>query len=257
MYISILLILIFLIIDLFVNSGILLWLKKVFKFKNPTYRNAIIIVIALDVTSFTVGIFSEILGITIAFLVFHYFLKKYYQNNWKKSLRIFISFSIISFILTSIAVIPIRLYIAEPFFISGKAMNPTYDDGDYLLINKFSDKFDRRDVIILRDPKEQNQFLIKRIIGLPNEKVEIKNGDILIDGKILNEEYITEKTDGNINIVLNDNQYFVLGDNRGKNSDSRSFGPISVDDIEGKVFYKVFNYSNITKNYDKKLNPKN
>lgn len=120
-------------------------------------------------------------------------------------------------------------------------MSPTYGDGDCLLINKFSNKFDRSDIIIVHNPKEQDQFLIKRIIGLPNEKVEIKNGDIFINDKILNEEYIDEKTDSDISIVLENNQYFILGDNRDESSDLRSFGSVSADNIEGKVFYKAFN----------------
>jgi len=244
MYLLILLILIFLVIALFINARILLWLEKVFKIKNPTYKKSIKIVFISGVTSLIVGIFSEMLGIIVAFLIFHYFLKRYYGNNWKKSLGIYAIFLIISTALIFITNIPIRAYIIEPFLVSGGAMNPTYANGDYLLINKFSDKFNRYDIIVFRDPREQNQFLIKRIIGLPNEKVEIKNGGVFINGKVLNEEYITKKTDSDTSITLGNNQYFVLGDNRGKSLDSKYFGPISIDDIQGKVFYKAFNYSN-------------
>ena len=241
MYLFILIVLFFLIIALFIDSGILLWLKKVFKLKNPTYKKSIKIIIISSIVSFVVGIFSELLGIIAALLVFHYFLKKYYQSNWEKSLGIYAISSAIFIILIFITDIPIRKYIAEPFLVSSETMNPTYNNGDYLLINKLSNKFDRSDVIVAHNPKEQNQFLIKRIIGLPNEKVKIKNGNVFINGEVLNEEYITEKTNGNIDITLNNNQYFVLGDNRNESSASRSFGPVSVDDIKGRVFYNFKN----------------
>jgi len=241
MYLLILLISVFLIVALFIDAGILLWLKKVFKIKDPTYKNSIKIIFISGVVNLTIGIFSEVLGIIATLLVFHYLLKKYYGSNWEKSLGIYVVSLVIFTALIFITDIPIRIYIVEPFIVKGEAMSPTYGDGDYLLINKFSNKFDRSDIIIVRNPKEQDQFLIKRIIGLPNDKVEIKNGDIFINGKILNEEYIDEKTDSDISIVLENNQYFILGDNRDESSDSRSFGSVSADNIEGKVFYKAFN----------------
>ena len=244
MYLLILLMLIFLFTALFVNAGILLWLKKAFKIENPTYKNSIKIIFISGIVSLIVGIFSEMLGVIITLLIFHYFLKKYYQSNWEKSLGIYAIFFTISTILIFATDIPIRAYIVEPFLVSGETMSPTYNNGDYLLINKFSDKFDRYDIIVSIDPMKQNQFLIKRIIGLPNEKVEIKNGDVFINDKVLNEEYINKETDGDISVTLKNNQYFVLGDNRNESSDSRSFGPISANDIEGKVFYKAFNNSN-------------
>lgn len=252
MYIFILLILVFCVIALFIDAWILLWLKKKFKIKNPTYKNSITIIIISSIASFVAGIFfgiinlgllSDILAIIIIFFTFYFFLKKYYQSDWKKSLVIFISFSVIASALTLTIVTSIRSYIVEPFFVEGETMSPTYNNGDYLLINKTTAKFDRSDIIIARNPKDQDQFLIKRIIGLPYEKVEIKNGNVFIDRKILNEEYLTEQTFGDISTTLNSDQYFILGDNRNKSLDSRFFGPISLNDIEGKIFYKVSNFA--------------
>lgn len=240
----------------FLSALILLGLTKLFKVQDTTYRNSIKILLFFGIVSFLIELFFSIFkplvdlnflfifieGIII-FFVFHYFFKRYYQNGWKKSLGIYIGFSIISIILALIIIIPIRAHITEPFIVSSKSMSPTYDEGDYLLINKLSNKFDRYDIIVAYNPKKQNQFIIKRIVGLPSEKVEIKNGDVFINGKVLNEGHVTKKTTGDIVVILDNNQYFVLGDNRDENSDSRFFGPISINNIKGKVFYKIFDFA--------------
>ena len=235
-----------------INALVLFGLTKLFKIQNATYKNSIKILLFFSIIIILVGqifiVFKSLIGldflfilfeILITFFVFYYFFKKYYQSNLKKSLGIYLSFLVISLVSTLIIVMPIRAHIAEPFVVIGESMNPTYNNVDYLLIDKLSNKFDRSDIIVAHNPKEQNQFMIKRIIGLPNEKVEIKNGDIFINGKILSEDYIINKTNENIAGTLDSNQYFVLSDNRDEDLNSRSFDPISENDIEGKVFYKI------------------
>ena len=240
------------------SALILFWLSKLFKIENATYKNSIIILLFCSIVNFLIGGFLWVLDmetiidssflliliieLTI-FFIFHYFFKRYYQNGWKKSLGIYIAFSVTSIVLALTIIMPIRAHIIEPFIVSGKAMSPTYSKGDYLLVNKLSNKFNRNDIIVAHNPKKQNQFVIKRIIGLPNEKVEIKNGNVFINGKVLNEKCTIKKTAGDIVIILNSNQYFVLSDNRDENLDSRFFGPIFMDNIEGKVFYKISNFS--------------
>ncbi len=255
MSLFIIIILAIFVVSFFLFSALILFkLSKLFKIENATYKNSMIILLFYGVVNFLISgfltglemeavidpsfLFVLIIELT-AFFAFYYFFKKYYQSSLKKTLGIYIGFSIISFVLVLIIIMSIRAYIAEPFIVSGKSMNPIYNDGDYLLIDKLSNKFDRSDVIVARNPKEQNQFIIKRVIALPNEKVEIKNGDIFINGKILNEEYIINKIDDDLSITLNGNQYFVLSDNRNESSDSRFFGPVPVDNIEGEVFYKI------------------
>ena len=194
-------------------AKILVWIEKLFKIENPTYKNALktlifygiaSVVVGLIVSVINTGYLSDILVTVGSFFVFHYFLKKYHLSSWKKSLGIYVVFGISSIIIAFIIVIPTRLFIVEPFVVSGDAMSTTYNDGDYLLINKIDDSFERGDVIVFRHTKNQNQFLIERIA-----------------------------------YVLSEDEYFVLGDNRLKSLDSRSFGPISRSSIEGKVFYKV------------------
>ena len=240
--------LIAIIVGIFFGGGILVWATKLFKIENPSYKKSLVVVIVSGVASVIAGIIfgiidlgflSNILVSVTTFFVFHYFYKKYYQTSWKKSLGIYVVFGIIGFVISLLVVIPTRLYIVSPFVASGETMSPTYNEGDYLLINKFSKDFSRGDVVVFRYEKQLGTFFIKRIIGLPLEKVEIKDGKVFINGQVLNENYYSGETAGDTLITLGQDQYFVLGDNRNKSFDSRSFGPIAKSSIEGKVFYRI------------------
>lgn len=236
------------IVGFFVGGALLVWVSKLFKIENPSYKKSLIVLIVSGVASFIAGIIfgiinlgflSNVLVSVTTFFAFHYFYKKYYQVSWKKSLGIYVVFGIIGFVISLAVVIPTRLYIVSPFVASGETMSPTYNNGDYLLINKFSKDFSRGDIVVFRYEKQPGTFLIKRIIGLPSEKVEIQGGKVFINGQVLNETYYSGETSGDASVTLGSEQYFVLGDNRNKSFDSRSFGPITKSSIEGKVFYKV------------------
>lgn len=220
-------------------AGILLWVEKLFKIENPTYKKSLKTVIFFGIVGSILSIFSGILSFIASFFIFHYFLSKYYLSSWKKSFKIYLVFHIIGVIFALIIIIPIRFYIFSPFAIDGEAMSPTYNNGDYLLVNKLSKDFVRGDVVIFTTDKKPGAFLIKRIIGLPLEKVDIKNGQILINEQVFNENYYNGETIPDSSVILGDDQYFVLGDNRAHSTDSRNFGPIVRSNIDGKVFYNV------------------
>lgn len=237
-----------LIVYLFAGGVLLLWVTKLFKIENPSYKKSLLVLIVSGIASVIAGIvvgivhlgpLSNILVTIATFSVFHYLLKRYYQSSWKKSLGVYIAFGIAGFVIAFLVIIPARLYIFSPFAVAGEAMSPTYNNGDYLLINKFNRNFVRGDVVVFRTEQQPKSLFIKRIIGLPSEKVEIQNGKVLINGQIFNESYAHGDTPGVTSIPLNQDQYFVLGDNRSKSTDSRNFGPIVRSNIEGKVFYKV------------------
>ena len=153
---------------------------------------------------------------------------------------IYVIFGIVGIVISLIVVIPTRLYLFSPFAVYGEAMSPTYNSGDYLLIDKFDKSFERGDVVMFRYPKDPSKFFIKRIIGLPLEKVDIQSGKVLINGQVLSESYHNGETSPDSSTILNQDQYFVLGDNRNMSSDSRIWGPITKSSIQGKIFYKVF-----------------
>lgn len=151
-------------------------------------------------------------------------------------------------IMASVIVLPIRYFLFQPFIVKGESMIPNFQSGDYLIVDEISYRFaepQRGEVIVFRYPKDTTQKFIKRVIGLPSETVDIKNGQVTIakDGQesILNEKYLPAdlKTYGNINAVLGIDEYFVLGDNREYSFDSRSWGVVRRKDIIGKAFLRI------------------
>jgi signal peptidase I len=160
-------------------------------------------------------------------------------------------------VLACLIVAPIRLFIFQPFFVKGQSMEPNFENGDYLFVDELSYRIkepQRGEVVVFKYPNDISQRYIKRIIGLPGETVEVKDGmvDILNKAgeKVLKEEsYIPQGvlTLGDINITLKENEYFVLGDNRVASSDSRRWGPVPKQDIIGRVFFRVWPLATLTK----------
>lgn len=157
---------------------------------------------------------------------------------------------IITFVLLVVlVVIPIRLFIAQPFIVDGSSMYPTFQNGNYLIVDEFTYHFSkpqRGQVIVFRYPGDPSIFYIKRIIGLPNETITISDGNVTItepDGasRTLNEPFISERDKTyNIKRTLGPHQYFVMGDNRPESSDSRVWGPLPSHDIVGRVVMRLF-----------------
>lgn len=177
-------------------------------------------------------------------------------------------------VLSLVIVLPIRIFIAQPFVVSGASMDNTFQNGNYLIINEISYKFEtpkRGDVIVLRVPpkglalqnlnESKKVYYIKRIIGLPGETVEINGDEVKITnaenpkGKVLNEPYIyINKTVPSIfssihlKITLKDDEYFVMGDNRHNSSDSRLWGVLPRANITGKTLVRLFPLNEISAN---------
>ncbi len=155
-------------------------------------------------------------------------------------------------ILAVLIVVPIRVFIAQPFVVEGLSMFPTFGDKDYLVVDEVSYRIgtpERGDVVIFRYPGNPSIFYIKRIIGLPGERVAIDRGVTTIthvDGteETLDEPYvITEDATYTLDTALGAGQYFVMGDNRPKSSDSRVWGPLPKEDIIGRAFVRVYPFT--------------
>lgn len=168
---------------------------------------------------------------------------------------ILFSFEAIKVIVISLAiVVPIRYFLFQPFLVQGESMQPNFSTGDYLIVDQITYRFkgpERGEVIIFRSPSDF-QRLIKRVVGLPNETVEIKNEKITIKkGEeifILKEDYLFDlDTGGNLSISLGENEYFVLGDNRNFSYDSRRFGVVKRENIIGRALLRLFPVSSISK----------
>lgn len=145
-----------------------------------------------------------------------------------------------------ITVLIIRTFLIQPFLVNGASMEPNFSNGDYLLVDELSYRLRepaRGEVVVFRYPENDTVFYIKRIIGLPGERLTVKDGKITVfndansNGLLLQENYLglDNRTSGDIDVTLSNDQYFVMGDNRLYSFDSRSWGPLSDDYILGIV----------------------
>jgi signal peptidase I len=176
------------------------------------------------------------------------------KTKWKENAQN--AWDLIKFAAIALAiVIPIRLFVAQPFVVSGESMFPTFNDGQYLIVDELSYLVGtphRGDVVIFRYPIDPSRFFIKRVIGLPGEKVEIKNGAVTIfnkdhpEGFTLNEPYIDEPFSANYNNTVPADQYFVMGDNRNRSSDSRAWGFVPKKLMVGRAYVRLLPLTSIS-----------
>lgn len=180
--------------------------------------------------------------------------EKYMKIN--QTIKIFVD--IIKLVIVSLVVVlPIRYFLFQPFYVSGASMEPSFFDNEYLIVDEISYRFnlpERGDIVVFKNPQNENETFIKRIIGLPGERIEVKNSQIEIfndeypDGTILNEPYIDNKANvAFLNTIVNlkQDEYFVMGDNRPFSMDSRIFGPIKFDTIIGKVVFRGWPFDRV------------
>ncbi len=144
-----------------------------------------------------------------------------------------------------------RTFVLQPFMVEGNSMEPNYHDREYLLVDQISYRFrepKRGEVIIFHPPQDPSENYIKRIIGVPGDKIEIENGIIKVNNNKTQEPYLTpedqviskESLTYPYNRTLQTNEFFVLGDNRDHSSDSREFGAVPKGNIIGKAWLIVY-----------------
>jgi signal peptidase I len=180
-------------------------------------------------------------------------LQKFIQFVWDLLKVVTISLAII---------IPVRYFLIQPFYVKGASMEPSFYDHEYLIIDEISYRFGdprRGDIVVFKYPKDPSQYFIKRIVGLPGEKVSIKDDQVYVfpaEGKkfMLDESPYLDlgtETSGNKEWTLGPDEFYVLGDNRDYSLDSRSFGPVYKDLVVGKVwvrgwpFWRIKTFPNI------------
>ena len=154
--------------------------------------------------------------------------------------------------------IPIRLFIAEPFVVDGSSMSPTFETRHFLIIDRLTFDFrnpKRDEVIVFRYPNNTKLYFIKRVIGLPGEKITITDGEVTVSnndasttGKHLLEPYVktSQKSHENTAFTLGKDQYFVMGDNRKDSSDSRAWGPVNEKLIIGRPIIRLLPLNKIS-----------
>jgi len=206
-------------------------------------------------------------------------IENYKEKTKKGKVELFFSYFFELFkvaMISLIIIVPIRTFIFQPFFVQGASMEPNFHDGDYLIVNEFGYKktvagsekkqfftvdafkdIERKEVIVFRNPNNPKEYFIKRVIGLPGDRVEIKDGDVILynndnpQGGILDEsDYLTKmlhNTDCFEKCVfdIKQGEFLVLGDNRKYSSDSRSWGILPADFVVGKVSLRAWPFNKI------------
>lgn len=175
-------------------------------------------------------------------------------NEWRQR-HSFLSLILEVIVLVVFVVIPFRSLVAQPFQVYGDSMLPNFHDNDYLIVNQLGTKFgngpDRFEVVVFKFPGNNEDYYIKRIIGLPSETVQVENGTVTItsaenpEGITVASDFVSGTTFGNTEITLTEGEYFVMGDNRENSSDSRSWGALPAENIVGTPIIRLYPFNEI------------
>lgn len=179
----------------------------------------------------------------------------YYGDTPKKGFFESLGSHIIDFIQTLVvfgAVFALLyLFVAQFHKVSGNSMVPTFLNGNYLITEKISYRFGEPkhgDIIVLKNPRDESQDFIKRIIAVPDDTIKIEKNTVFVNDTAINEPYLPPDTSTRAGAFLTEgtaikagpNQYFVIGDNRNHSSDSREWGAITKKEIVGKAFFRYW-----------------
>ena len=176
------------------------------------------------------------------------------ENKPKSKISLFFMEVLKFFLIIVFVILPFRMFVAQPFIVEGASMDPNFANGQYLIVDQLSHRFEdpaRNSVLIFKYPRDHKQFFIKRIIGLPGETVKMTDGEIRIfntdfpEGFMLDQSYLKNTTRDTLTKILGDDEFFVLGDNRPVSSDSRIWGTVSREEIIGRPFLRLVPLSKI------------
>lgn len=143
----------------------------------------------------------------------------------------------------------VRYFLFKPFYVRGASMEPNFFDKEYLIIDEISYRLrspNRGEIVVFHYPQNRGEYFLKRIIGLPGERIKTKDGAVIIysdvhpGGLVLSEDYLPAgiKNSPDVSFNLGPDQYFVLGDNRNSSFDSRFFGPVNGKELIGRVWLR-------------------
>lgn len=170
-------------------------------------------------------------------------------RRFLRSVGEFLTFAVIA----AAILIPFRMYIAKPFVVEGASMSPTFETGDYLIVDEISFALRapaRGEVVVLRYPHDPSKHFIKRVIGLPGETVSINSGAVTVttaggEKIALDEPYVELPARATSTATLGADEYFVMGDNRAGSYDSRVWGPVPVNLIVGRALVRLLPVSEV------------
>ena len=148
------------------------------------------------------------------------------------------------FTILLLIIIIIRIFFYSPIRVNGSSMYPTLQDKEFMILNKIGLQkgINRFDIVVV---ESNGKYIIKRVIGLPGESVMYSDNKLYINGKVIEDNYSKSKTENFDNVILKDNEYFVMGDNREVSKDSRVIGPVNIKNIKGKTNLVIFPFNKI------------
>jgi len=223
-------------INFFLQALVLHFLTRLFKLHEARYKKALVATglqwIATIVTSlllagifYLVGTesFRDLLIWVIGFVAFHFILQRYYKSNLGKNVALYLLISIAIIIISFVLILSVRNFVVQPVYMSGSSMEPAVQDGEYMLFTMFNKTYVKDDIIVLRSPASKS-LLIRKISGLPGEKIQLPSGQ---------------------SIELKGDEYFIVAENQsGEVQDSYDFGAIKSSAIIGKYWFSP-NWFNI------------
>jgi len=243
------------VLAILLDAFLLILATMFFKVKNATDKKALkisvifitaslilAVIISVLFSAINIGFLGNIVVVVAGFFIANFLYKKYYQTETTKNIKIYLVKSLLSgvgaVVIGVLIVVPIRMFLFQPFLMEGASMEPNIKNGQYMIFQEYDKNYQREEVIVFKYPKNPSQFFLKRIVGLPNEKVEIKNNAVYVNSKLLSESYLAKdvKTFGDTSITLASDEYFVMGDNRAFSSDSRVWGPVKKNLVIGKYW---------------------
>ena len=235
------------------SSLILHWLTKVYKLEKPDLKRAFkvilyygiiyivgALVIGLIALIFKVPFLADIFSLIFGFYILNYFLTKHYKSKWSVSLRVYLVLVLVGIVTSIVLLLPFRYYVATPFYVQGENMEPLLFKNDLMFVKKLSVEYEQGDIVVFQNPKNEQQFIVSRVIGLPGEKVVIKENAVYVNDFLIDEsEYLSGdiKTTGEAEVTLASEEYYLLGDNRDDSLDSRNFGAVKKELLQGEVFF--------------------
>ncbi|MGC9335007.1 MAG: signal peptidase I [Anaerolineae bacterium] len=173
-----------------------------------------------------------------------------HQLSWGRRSARFLREALETILPAILIALLINVFIGQATRVEGQSMEPNLHSNQRLVVEKVSYHFhgpQRFDVVVLKLPRQGDELLIKRVVGLPGETVEISNGQVYIDGSPLDEPFLNVQTrpGRNSRVVVPPLHVYVLGDNRDHSNDSRSFGPVPVDNIVGRAWFSYWPMENL------------
>lgn len=166
-------------------------------------------------------------------------MNKLKEINYKKLLKEYYPYLIII-----VVILLIRSFLFTPIIVNGTSMYPTLKEHDMMILDKISlklKKLERFDIVVV----DNEDYIIKRVVGLPGESVAYYDGKLYINGKYVEDNYATSTTKDFDTVKLGEDEYFVLGDNRAISKDSRIIGPVNIKNIKGKASLRLYPFNTI------------